>query len=108
MRPADLVRRNNEKFRAPEYRKLALLVLDPSKIADPAAVTDEEVAAEYENRKASLTQPERRRIEQIRFDTAEAANAALKQVEGGKDFPAAATASGVAVTEISASRRRPR
>ena len=51
---------NKEKFRAPEYRKLALLTLDPAKIADPAAITDEDVAAEYEKRKASLTQPERR------------------------------------------------
>ena len=43
--------------------------LDPAALADPAAVTDEDVAAEYERRKASFTQPERRRIEQIRFDT---------------------------------------
>ena len=81
---------NKDSFRAPEYRKLALLTLDPATIADPDAVTDEEVAAEYERRKASFTRPERRRIEQIRFATTEAAEAALKQIEGGADFAAIA------------------
>lgn len=89
---------NKERFRAPEYRKLALLTLDPSAVADPNAVTADEVAAEYERRKPGLTQPERRRIEQISFATAEAAQAAMKTIEGGEDFAAAATASGTEVT----------
>ncbi len=45
---------NKDQFRAPEYRKLALLTLDPEAIADPASVTDDEVAAEYEKRQAEL------------------------------------------------------
>ncbi len=44
------------------------MTLDPAQIADPASVSADDVAAEYERRKASLTQPERRRVEQIRFD----------------------------------------
>ena len=91
---------NKEQFKAPEYRKLALLVLDPTEIADPDAVTAEAVAAEYEKRKASLTQPERRRIEQMRFATAEDASAAMKRIEGGEDFSAVATASGVELTDL--------
>ena len=46
---------NKENFRAPEYRKLALLTLDPATIADPSAVTPEEVAAEYERLKTNFT-----------------------------------------------------
>jgi peptidyl-prolyl cis-trans isomerase D len=91
---------NKEKFRAPEYRKLALLTLDPAKIADPNAITDADVAAEYDRRKPSLTQPERRNIEQIRFATADAASAAMKQVEGGQDFSAVAAANSVEVTGL--------
>ena len=63
-------------------------------------MTEEDVAAEYERRKASLTQPERRRIEQVRFATAEAASAAMKKIEGGEDFAAVAAASGVEVTDL--------
>lgn len=96
---------NKEQFRAPEYRKLALLTIDPGKIADPSAVTDEEAAAEYEKRKTNLTQPERRRIEQIAFATADAASAAMKRIEGGEDFSAVATASGVEVTDLGVKTR---
>ena len=96
---------NKERFRAPEYRKLALLTLDPEKIADPTAVTDADVSAEYERRKASLTQPERRRIEQIRFDTPEAAAEAFKKIEGGQAFAEAATASGKEVTDLGVKTR---
>lgn len=91
---------NKERFRAPEYRKLAILNLDPTAIADPEAVAPEEVAAEYEQRKPSLTQPERRAILQIRFTTAEAAQAAMKEIEGGKDFSAIPAAGGPEVTDL--------
>lgn len=91
---------NKGRFRAPEYRKLAVLTLDPQAIADPAAVTEEEVAADYERRKPSLTQAERRRIEQLRFPTAEAAEAAMKRIEGGEAFTDAAAASGVEITDL--------
>ena len=84
----DYFEANKQRFQAPEYRKLGILVADPAALADPAAVTDVEVAAEYEARKASFTQPERRRIEQLRFATKEAAEAALKQSQGGADFAA--------------------
>ena len=96
---------NKEQFRAPEYRKLALLTLDPAKIADPKAIADEEVSAEYEKRKANLTQPERRRIEQIRFATVDAASAAMKRIDGGEDFATVATASGVEVTDLGVKTR---
>jgi peptidyl-prolyl cis-trans isomerase D len=91
---------NKDRFRAPEYRKLGLLTLDPTKIADPASIKDEDVSAEYDRRKESLTQPERRRVEQIRFDTADAATAAFKTIEGGKTFAEAATAGGKEVTDL--------
>ena len=91
---------NRERFRAPEYRKLALLILDPTAVADPAAVSEEELAAEYERRIANYTRPERRRIEQIRFGTAEAANEALAALRAGKDFSALAAEKGEAPANI--------
>lgn len=91
---------NKGSFRAPEYRKLALLMLDPAAIADPAAVSEEEVAAEYERRKASFTRPERRRLEQIRFASAAAANEAVAAIQSGKDFMTVAAENGLAPTDI--------
>lgn len=86
---------NNEKFRAPEYRKLGLLVLDPTALADPAAVTPEAVAADYARRLDTFTTPERRRVEQIAFKTAPEAEAALTKTRSGTDFAAVAAASNV-------------
>ncbi len=73
---------------------------DPAALADPAAVTDVEVAAEYEARKASFTRPERRRIEQLRFATKEAAEAALKQSQDGTNFAALVQAGGKTLAEV--------
>jgi peptidyl-prolyl cis-trans isomerase D len=87
---------NLQRFRAPEYRKLGILTLNPAAAADPAAVTEEAIAAEYETRKASLTRPERRRIEQLRLPTREAAEAALQKIQGGAEFAAVAQESQVA------------
>jgi peptidyl-prolyl cis-trans isomerase D len=87
-------------FRAPEYRALALLTLEPAALADPSSVTDEEVQAEYERRKESFEQPERRRVEQISFDSADAANAALAAIQGGEDFAAVAESNGLEVTDL--------
>jgi len=91
---------NKEKFRAPEYRKLGLLTLDPEKMADPNSVSDADVAAEYERRKPGLTQPEHRRIEQIRFDSPDAAKAAFAKIDGGQAFADAAAAAGKEVTDL--------
>jgi peptidyl-prolyl cis-trans isomerase D len=91
---------NKGRFRAPEYRKLGLLTLDPASLADPAAVTDEEVAAEYERRKPDLTRPERRRIEQIRFESRQVAEQALVTIQGGMDFAALARSRNLAPADI--------
>jgi peptidyl-prolyl cis-trans isomerase D len=91
---------NRERFRAPEYRKLGLIVLDAASVADPAAVTPEEIGAEYEARSESFTRPERRRIEQIRFDTAEAAQQALQRLQEGTDFAVLAQERGLTPADL--------
>ena len=91
---------NKERFRAPEYRKLALLTLDPAALADPAAVTQEELAAEYERRKAEFSRPERRRIEQMRFDAREAAEQAMATIKAPGDFAAVAASRGIAPADL--------
>ena len=38
---------NKKTYAAPEYRKIAYLKLEPEDIADPAAITDDQVKADY-------------------------------------------------------------
>lgn len=91
---------NKARFRAPEYRRLAILTLDAADLADPASVSTEDLNTEYERRKASFQQPERRRVEQIRFSDTASAEAALAKVRGGEPFAAVATEGGADVIDL--------
>ena len=86
---------NKAAFRAPEYRRLGMIVIDPAEMADPAAITEEQIATEYAQRQAGFTRPERRRIEQLTFDTREAAEAALQELQAGTDVAAVAEQNGI-------------
>ena len=78
---------HKDQFRAPEYRKLDVLTLNAAAVSDPAAVTDADVAADYQRRVAEeFTRPERRRVEQIRFDTKQDAEKAAASAASGTDF----------------------
>lgn len=77
---------NTAAFRAPEYRDLTYLVLDPDSIARPDDVTEEEIRAEYERASERFTTPERRRVLQMTFPSQEEAEAALEQIRDGKSF----------------------
>ncbi len=78
-------------FRAPEYRSVNVLVVDPESIAKPEAVTDADARRRYEELKGSrFGSPERRTVEQIVFPTPKAANAAAKQMGEGATFEAVA------------------
>jgi peptidyl-prolyl cis-trans isomerase D len=73
-------------FRAPEYRKVTLVTATVDTIADPAAVTADDVKATYERQKARYTTPERRQVQQIRFPDKAAAEAAAARMAAGETF----------------------
>lgn len=77
---------NKASYAAPEYRKLSYVKLEPADIADPSAITDEQVAKDYEANISRYTTPERRTIEQIIFQTEEAANQARASLNAGSSF----------------------
>jgi peptidyl-prolyl cis-trans isomerase D len=78
-------------FRAPEYRAVNALAVNPEAIAKPEAVSDDEARKRYEEVKASrYGAPERRTVEQIVFPTAEAAETAAKRLAEGATFEAIA------------------
>jgi peptidyl-prolyl cis-trans isomerase D len=78
-------------FRAPDYRGVNALAIDPEAIAKPEAVSDDEARKRYEEVKASrYGAPERRTVEQIVFPNAEAAETAAKRLAEGATFEAVA------------------
>jgi peptidyl-prolyl cis-trans isomerase D len=77
---------NKKTYAAPEFRKIAYLKLEPEDIADPAAITDDQVKQDYDANKAKFTAPETRTLEQIVFATPEAAKAAREKIRSGDSF----------------------
>jgi len=79
--------KDKSAFKAPEYRSLELLVLQPETVSDPASVTDDDANAEYEQVKDTrFGAPERRNFQQLLFADKSAAQAASDKIEGGTSF----------------------
>jgi peptidyl-prolyl cis-trans isomerase D len=73
-------------FRAPEYRKLAIIALTPETLAGAIKISDEEVRKAYEERRDRFATPERREVEQIVFPNSAEAEAAAQRLAGGAKF----------------------
>lgn len=82
-------------FRAPETRSFDLLVLDVDAIAKTSDVTDDDARAEWTRQKARFTTPEKRRVRQLSFDDAAAAEAAAAKLAAGTSFDALLAERGV-------------
>lgn len=77
---------NKEEFRAPEYRTVSILEVTPEKIARPEEVSADAVRDAYERSQNRFGEPEKRRILQITFDSAEAAAEAAAKLASGATF----------------------
>lgn len=87
-------------YAAPEYRKIAYIVLDAEALADPASISDEQVRKDYDTRIANYTTPEQRTIEQLNFPTEEAARAAYESTRTGTTFEDLVKAAGRTMEEV--------
>lgn len=87
-------------FRAPEYRKINLLVATADAIAKPGEVSDADARARYEQTKAEFGSPERRRIQQIVFPSEAEAKAASDRIKAGESFDAIAKERGIADKDL--------
>jgi peptidyl-prolyl cis-trans isomerase D len=72
------------QFRAPEYRKIAFVVLTPEEIGKWSEVSDEDAKKLFEQRRAQLGTPEKRQVLQIPFPTVEEAQAARNRLASGE------------------------
>src|SRR5690606_29159225 len=61
-------------YNAPEFRAISYVKLEPADIADEAALPDDQVRAYYDQNTERFTTAETRRIEQLVFPSADAAN----------------------------------
>ncbi|MGI9351318.1 MAG: SurA N-terminal domain-containing protein [Rhizobiaceae bacterium] len=91
---------NKTEFVAPEYRKVAILKLEPSDVMKPQEVTSEEVLQAYNARKSNLRTPERRQIQQLVLPSMEEAEKVKLQLSEGTSFEHIVAEQGKTVTDI--------
>ncbi|MCB1507964.1 MAG: SurA N-terminal domain-containing protein [Hyphomicrobiaceae bacterium] len=75
---------NREAYEAPEMRSFVTLALVPNAIVNPDAITDDQIAADYEANRARYSTEERRRVVQLLFQSDEAATAARERLVAGE------------------------
>jgi peptidyl-prolyl cis-trans isomerase D len=76
---------NPDKYRQPEIRDIAVLVIDYGKLAGDITVSDEEVDARYEETKDAYIAKEKRDFERFAFENSEYASKAWQMlVKGAK------------------------
>jgi peptidyl-prolyl cis-trans isomerase D len=89
-------------FRAPEYRKVVLVVVTPADLAkwETATINDADARRIFEERRARYSTPEQRHVQQIVFPTAEEAQAAAAKIAQGTAFDAVAKERGLQESDI--------
>ncbi len=79
---------NQNRFRTREYRDISFISVNPAKLAEDIAVTDEDVAKAFEERKDNLAIAEKREVEQFVLEDKETADKAFERLQAGEDFNA--------------------
>lgn len=74
------------QFRAPEYRKIAFVVISPEEIGKWSEVSDDDAKKLFDQRKDLFGTPEKRQIHQIVFPNVAEAQAARERLAGGMSF----------------------
>src|SRR5205085_10040093 len=88
------------QFRAPEYRKLAFVLITPEEIGKWSDVSDEDAKKLFEQRRDRLGKPEERQVSEIVFPNVEEAQAARSRIAGGLSFDDLAKERGLSSTDV--------
>ena len=81
---------NSGQFMAPAYRSLTVLHLDPQKLMDEVAVSEDDLRQAFEENKDRYGSPETRALRQIVLDSEEQAEQARAMLSEGRSFAAVA------------------
>lgn len=101
--PEELTKYFNDRkilFRAPEYRKVAVVVVTPAELAKSITVSDADAKKRYEDNLKQYQVPERRHIQQIVFPNMAEAQAASARLKSGVKFDALAAERGLKASDI--------
>src|SRR6266704_1434030 len=74
------------QFRAPEYRKLSFVAINPEEVGKWSEVSDEDEKKLFEQRRDKIGTPEKREVQQMVFPNAEEALAARGRITSGMSF----------------------
>jgi peptidyl-prolyl cis-trans isomerase D len=88
------------QFRAPEYRKLAFVVINPEEIGKWSDVSDEDARKVFEQRRDKMGTPEKREVSQIVFPNEEEALTARSRITGGLSFADLAKERNLNLTDV--------
>ncbi|PPJ46702.1 peptidylprolyl isomerase [Rhizobium sp. KAs_5_22] len=88
------------RYRAPEYRSFAYVKLEPSDIADKAAISDEAIRQDYEAHRKNYEIAGTRTIEQLSFENREMADAAAAELKAGTTFDQLVTDQGKTASDV--------
>ncbi len=81
---------NKSRYQEPEYRTISWAAVSPATIAESIEIPESDLRAAYDERAGQLSNPERREVQQILFETEDAAKAARTRLDNGEDFAAVA------------------
>lgn len=85
---------NQQRFTAPEYRRLSYVTLEAEDLIDEVAITEEQIETEYQSRIESYRTPERRTVDQLLAGEQATIEAAERQLAEGVAMAEAADALG--------------
>ncbi len=88
------------QFRAPEYRKIAFMVITPEEIGKWTEVSDDDAKKLFEQRRDQLGTPEKREVSQMVFPTMEEAAAARGRIASGTSFDDVAKERGLKSSDV--------
>lgn len=87
-------------FRAPEYRKITVVVATPAALSHSIQVSDDDVKKAYDENLNDYITPEQRHVEQIVFPNMADAQAASARIKAGTSFAAIAAERGFKEADI--------
>ncbi len=91
---------NKAAFRAPEYRKIAVVTVTPASIAKWTDISDADARKAFEERKEKFAKAEKREVSQMMFANADEAKAARDKLVAGTSFADLAKERGLGASDI--------
>jgi peptidyl-prolyl cis-trans isomerase D len=88
------------QFRAPEYRKIIFVAVNPEEIGKWTDVSDDDARKLYDARKDSIGTPEKREVSQIVFPNMDEATAARARLASGTSFEDLARERGLKASDV--------